>query len=218
MLCARCHLDALFVVRRDLFATSSFVEGRPLVPSFANVIGVLPLLQASKFYHVRLMKASPKLSFIVVIVIFSILFSSRCSCLFFMESLLYTQQNIYWNIDLLKFLWNYLSNEWSFILNRVIHLKLSPNEGVMPVSLLALRAVQKFSECTTFNVLAIPACRNLRLTWFLIHWNGNFVELFNIQKYAAICFWGWAGHWWEQYLLLNSFEDVNDLDHVVFGT
>jgi len=111
VLCARCHLDALLVVRYDLlltspcveycalvtrrglFATSSFVEGRPLVPSFANIIGVLPLLQASKFYHVRLMKTSPKLLFIIVIVIviFSILFSSRCSCLFFVESLLYTQ-------------------------------------------------------------------------------------------------------------------------------
>ena len=45
----------------------------------------------------------------------------------------------------------------------VIHFKRSPNEGVMPVSLLVLRAVQKFLECTTFNVLAIPACRNLRL-------------------------------------------------------
>jgi len=93
VLCARCHLDALLVVRHDLlltspcveccalvirrglFATSSFVEGRPLVPSFANVIGVLPLLQASEFHHVRLMKTSPKLLFIVVIVIISILFS-----------------------------------------------------------------------------------------------------------------------------------------------
>ena len=64
----------------------------------------------------------------------------------------------------------------------VIHLKPSPNEGVMSVSLLALRAVQKFLECTTFNVLAIPACKNLRLTWFLIRWNGNFVELLNIQN------------------------------------
>ena len=54
-----------------------------------------------------------------VIVIFSILFSSRCSCLFFMEYLLYTQQNIYQNIVLLKSLWNYLSNEWSFALNGV---------------------------------------------------------------------------------------------------
>ena len=64
----------------------------------------------------------------------------------------------------------------------VIHLKPNPNERVMPVSLLALRADQKFSECTTFIVLAIPACRNLWLTWFLIRWDGNFVELLNIQK------------------------------------
>jgi len=135
VLCARCHLDALLVVRRDLlltspcveccalvicrclFATSSFVEGRPLVPLFANVIGVLPLLQASEFYHVRLMKASLKPPFIIVIVIFSILFSLRWSCLFFVESLLYTKLNIYQNIALLKSLWNYLSNKWSFALN-----------------------------------------------------------------------------------------------------
>ena len=72
------------------------------------------------------MKASPKLPFIVVIVIFSILFSSRCSCLFFVESLLYTQQNIYQNISLLKILWNYLSNEWSFALNGVQTRELCP--------------------------------------------------------------------------------------------
>ena len=67
----------------------------------------------------RLMKTSPKLLFIVVIVIFSILFSSRCSCLFFVESLLYTQQNKYQNIALLKSLWNYISNKWSFALDGV---------------------------------------------------------------------------------------------------
>src|SRR6185369_15458654 len=116
----------LLVIRRGLFATSSFVESRPLVPSFANFIGVLPLLQASEFYHVRLMKTSPKLLFIVVIVIFSILFSSHCSCLFFVEYLLYTQQNIYQNIDLLKILQNYLSNEWSFALNGVQTRELCP--------------------------------------------------------------------------------------------
>ena len=72
------------------------------------------------------MKTSPKLPFIVVIVIFSILFSLRCSCLFFVESLLYTQQNIYQNIALLKSLWNYLSNEWSFALNGVQTRELCP--------------------------------------------------------------------------------------------
>ena len=116
----------LLVICRGLFATSSFVESRPLVPSFTNVIGVLPLLQASEFYHVRLMKASPKLPFIVVIVIFSILFSSRCSCLFFVESLLYTQQNIYQNIALSKIIWNYVSKEWSFTLNGVQMRELCP--------------------------------------------------------------------------------------------
>ena len=144
MLCARCHLDALLAVRRDLlltppcvecctlvicrglFATSSFVEGQPLVPSFANVIRVLPLHQSFEFYHVRLMKASRKLPFIVVIVIFSILFSSRCSCLFFVEYLLYTKQNIYQNIALSKILLNYLSNEWSFALNGVQTRELCP--------------------------------------------------------------------------------------------
>src|SRR6185503_4452311 len=97
-----CSLMLPLVIHRGLLATSSFVESRPLVSSFANVIWVLPLLQASEFYHVCLMKASPKLPFIVVIIIFSIMFLSRCSCLFFVESLLYTQQNIYQNINLLK--------------------------------------------------------------------------------------------------------------------
>ena len=145
MLYARCHLDALLVVRRDLlltspcveccalvirrglFATSLFVEGRPLVPSFANVIGVLPLLQASEFYHVRLMKTSPKLLFIVVIVIFSILFSSRCSCLFFVESLLYTQQNIYQKYRSIE---KFMKLPFQRVVTRF---KRSPNERVMTV-------------------------------------------------------------------------------------
>src|SRR6185503_16410249 len=89
-------------------------------------LGFFLCFQASEFYHVRLMKTSPKLLFIVIIVIFSILFSPRCSCLFFMESILYTQQNIYQNIDLLKILRNYLSNEWSFALNGVQTRELCP--------------------------------------------------------------------------------------------
>ena len=40
------------VIHRGLLATCSFVESRLLVSSFANVIGVVPLLQASEFYHV----------------------------------------------------------------------------------------------------------------------------------------------------------------------
>ena len=68
------QLDVAFVIHRGLLATSLFVEGRSLVSSFDNVIGVVPLLQASEFYCVRLMRALPKLLFVVVILISSILF------------------------------------------------------------------------------------------------------------------------------------------------
>ena len=198
---ARCHLDALFVVRRGLlltspcvdccalvtcrglFATSSFVKSRLLVSSFANVIGVVPLLQASEFYHVRLMKASPKLPFIVVSHLLYLVLIVLLLSLLRRISPVYSTEYIpkYSSIE------NIMKLPFQQV---VIRFKRSSNEGVMPVSLLALCAVQKFSECTIFNVLAISACRNLRLTWFLIRWNWNFVKLLNIQKYAAICFFG----------------------------
>ena len=47
-----CSLMSPLVIHRGLLATCSFVESRLLVSSFANVIGVVPLLQASEFYHV----------------------------------------------------------------------------------------------------------------------------------------------------------------------
>jgi hypothetical protein len=40
-----------------------------------------------------------------------------------------------------------------------------------------LHAVQKISERATFGNSAILACRNLRLTWFLIRWKCNFMGL-----------------------------------------
>ena len=153
-----CSLMSPRVIHRGLLATSSCVESRLLVPSFANVIGVLPLLQASEFYHVCLMKASPKLPFIVVIVIFSylvliaLLLPLLCGI-----SPVYSTEHIPKYSSIEKFM--------KLPFQRVvIRFKRSPNEAVMPVSLLALRAVQKFSECTTFNVLVIPTCRNLWLT------------------------------------------------------
>ena len=63
------QLDVAFVIHHGLLATSLFVDGRPLVSLFANVLGSLSLLQASEFDHVRSMKASPKLLLLVVIVI-----------------------------------------------------------------------------------------------------------------------------------------------------
>ena len=75
-------------------------------------------------------------------------------------------------------------------------MKLSFQQVVIRFTLV-LRAVQKISECTTFDVLAITFCGKLRLTSFLIRWNWNFVELLNIQKYTTIFFWGRAEYWWE---------------------
>jgi hypothetical protein len=74
----------------------------------------------------------------------------------------------------------------------LIHLNRSPNEGVMTVLFPLLHAVQKISERATFGYSAIPACRNLRLTWFLICWKRNFMGLLNIQRYPVVLPWGCA--------------------------
>jgi hypothetical protein len=70
----------------------------------------------------------------------------------------------------------------------LIHLNRSQNEGAMAVLFPLLHAVQKISERATFGNSAILACRNLRLTWFLIRWKCNFMGLLN---------------WWEHKLLVN---------------
>jgi hypothetical protein len=80
----------------------------------------------------------------------------------------------------------------------LIHLNWSPNEGVMAVLFPLLHAVQKISERATFGNSAIPACKNLRLTWFLIRWKHNFMGLINIQRYPVVLPWGFAeidGNW-----------------------
>ena len=78
-----CSLMSPLVIHRGLLATSSFVEGTPLVSLFVDVLGVFVLFFSSEFDHVRLMKALPKLLLVVVIVISSILLPLCCSCLGF---------------------------------------------------------------------------------------------------------------------------------------
>jgi hypothetical protein len=74
----------------------------------------------------------------------------------------------------------------------LIHLNRSPSEGAMAVLFPPLHAVQKISGRATFGNSAIPACRNLRLTWFLIRWKRNFMGLLNIQRYLVFLPWGCA--------------------------
>jgi hypothetical protein len=68
----------------------------------------------------------------------------------------------------------------------LIYLNRGPNEGAMAVLSPLLHAVQKISERSTFGNSAIPACRNLRLTLFLICWKRNFMGLLNIQRYPVV--------------------------------
>jgi hypothetical protein len=74
----------------------------------------------------------------------------------------------------------------------LIYLNRSPNEGAMAVLFPLFHAVQKISEHATFGNSAIPACRNLRLTWFLISWKHNFMGHLNIQRYLVVLPWGFA--------------------------
>jgi hypothetical protein len=131
-------------------------------------------------------EALPNLLFVVVVLISTILFSSCCCCLFF---------HGFYPVYITEHIPKYCSIE-SFIklpFQRVlIYLNRSPNEGVMTVLFLLLHAVQKISEPATFGNSAISACRNLRLTWFLIRWKRNFMGLINIQIYHIVLPWGCA--------------------------
>jgi hypothetical protein len=74
----------------------------------------------------------------------------------------------------------------------LIRLNRMPNEEVMAVLFLLLHAVHKISERATFGNSAISACRNFRLTWFLVRWKRNFMGHLNIQKYPIVPPWGCA--------------------------
>jgi hypothetical protein len=156
------------------------------------------------------MESLVALLFNVVITISSFLFSSSPCCHFFMDFPLCPEQNIYWNIDLLKSLWNYLSNVWSFIENGV------QKRELCPFYFSVVCCPKLISGCVTLGDSGINACRNLRLSWFLICWNCNFMGLINIQKYPVFSLRDHTEFWWDQWLLAHWSGDVNDLDHSIF--
>jgi hypothetical protein len=132
------------------------------------------------------------------------LFSSYPCCLFFMDFPFCPEQNIYRNIPLLKSLWNYLSNVWSFIEN-----------GVQTRELCAC-CPKLISGRVALGDSGITSCRNLRLSWFLICWNLNFTGLLNIQKYPVFSLRDHTEFWWDRWLLAHWSGDVNDCDHSIF--
>jgi hypothetical protein len=153
VLCARCHLDALFmtcrvllltspcvehcvlVICRGLLATSLFVEGRPLVYLFTIVLGVLPLLQALNLIMYAWWKRRLNSSLLSSSLSSSFLFSSHCSYLFLMEfNPMYSTDHIPKYRSIEKFM--------KLPFQRVvIDFKRSSYEWVMVISILALRAV-----------------------------------------------------------------------------
>jgi hypothetical protein len=131
------------------------------------------------------MEAFPKLLFVVVVFISTILFSSCAAAYFLWFSPVYITEHIpkYCSIE------NFIKLPFQWVL---IHLNLSPNQGAIAVLFPLLHVVQKISECATFGNLAIPACRNFRLTWLLIRWKRNFMGILNIQIYPVVLPWGCA--------------------------
>jgi hypothetical protein len=89
------------------------------------------------------------------------------------------EQNIYWNIALLKILWNYLSNVWSFIKNGV------QTRELCPFYFSVVCCPKLISGCVALGDSGITACRNLRLSWSLIGWNHNFMGLL-ISKILSV--------------------------------
>jgi hypothetical protein len=139
------------------------------------------------------------------------LFSSSPCCLFFLGFPICPEQNIYQNIALFKILWNYLSNVWSFIKNGV------QTSELCPLFYFSAACCPKLiSGRVALGDLGITSCRNLRLSWFLICWNRNFMVLLNIQKYSVFSLRDHAKFWWDRWLLAHWFGDVNDLDHSIF--
>jgi hypothetical protein len=108
---------------------------------------------------------------------------------FFMDFPLCPEQNIYLNIALLKSLWNYLFNVWSFIENGV------QTRELCPFYFSAVCCPKLISGRAALGDSGITACRNLRLSWFLICCNHSFMGLINIQKYLVFSLQDHAEFW-----------------------
>jgi hypothetical protein len=120
------------------------------------------------------------------------------------------EQNTYRNIALLKRLWNYLSNVWSFIKNGV------QTRELCPFYFSVACCPKLISGRVALGDSGITACRNLRSFWFLTCWSHNSMRLLNTQKYLVFSLRDHAEFWWDRWLLAHWSGDVNDLDHSIF--
>jgi hypothetical protein len=99
---------------------------------------------------------------------------------------------------------------WSFIENGV------QTRELCPFYFSAASCPKLMSGRVALGDSGITACRNLRLSWFLICWNLNFMGNLNIQKYLLFSLRDHTDFWWDPWLLAHWSGDVNDLDHSIF--
>ena len=64
--------------------------------------------------------------------------------------------------------------------------KLIPNKRVMSILSQHCNLSRWISERATSNVLAISPCTGLQIHWSWISWNGNFMELLNINFFFLV--------------------------------
>jgi hypothetical protein len=120
------------------------------------------------------------------------------------------KQNIYQKTAPLKILWNYLSHVCSFIENGV------QTRELCTFYFSVVCCAKLISGRVALGDSGITACMNLRLSWFFICWNHNFMGLLNIQKYSVFSLRDHAEFWWDRWVLAHWSGYVNDLDHSIF--
>jgi len=78
----------------------------------------------------------------------------------------------------------------NFSFQRVlIRPKLIPNKRVMSILSQRCNLSRRISERATSNVLAISPCTGLQIHWSWMCWNGNLMELLNINSLLLVQLW-----------------------------
>jgi hypothetical protein len=94
--------------------------------------------------------------------------------------LLIPELSMYWTITPLQSAWNYLSNEWSFIL---IGLR---TRELRPFYFVGASCPKLILECVTPKDLVVTSCTGLLKCWFLMHWKVDLMEHLNIQFFFLL--------------------------------
>ena len=71
----------------------------------------------------------------------------------------------------------------------LIRPKLIPDKRVMSISSQRCNLSRRISERATSNVLAISPCTGLEIHWSWMRWNGNLMELLNINFLLLVQLW-----------------------------